>query len=226
MTIPTSLRAGIDLLDRKGGLVRVARPVDPIGEVTAVMAALEERGNWSAVLFESVTGYEGWRIAGSLFSDRSNVAALLGADRERLVAELTERLGHPVPTGKARTAPVQEVVHTGDEASLDDIPLVWHHERDAGPYISMGLTFVKDPDTGASNAGIYRYMQRDTRTLVPSLTSISNIADIFRRQEARGGFVARHVVHVVEVQRGQRGIQAAGRKPGVLHVVVDALDIG
>ena len=186
MTIPASLRAAIRLLDRKGGLVRVRRPVDPAGEVTAVMTALEERGDWSAVLFEAVKGYEGWRIAGSLFSDRSNVAAMLGAPPAGLVPELSDRLGRPVPAGAAGSAPVQEVVLTGDEASLDGIPLAWHHERDAGRYISMGLTFVKDPDTGVRNAGIYRFMQRDARSLVPSLTSISNIADIFRRQEARG----------------------------------------
>ncbi len=186
MTNPTSLRSAIDLLDRRGGLVRVKRTVDPVGEVTAVMTALEEKGDWSAVLFESVKGYEGWRIAGSLFSDRSSVAAMLGADRERLVAELSDRLERPVPTTTARSAPVQDVVLTGDEASLDGIPLVWHHERDAGRYISMGVTFVKDPDTGTTNVGIYRFMQRDARTLVPSLTSISNIADIFRRQEERG----------------------------------------
>lgn len=186
MNIPTSLRSGIDLLDREGGLVRIKRTVDPVGELTAVMGALEEQGDWSAVLFESVRGYEGWRIAGSLFSDRSNVATMLGADLARLVPELSDRFSQPVPTATARSAPVQDIVLTGDDASLDDIPLVWHHERDAGRYISMGLTFVKDPDTGMPNAGIYRFMQRDAKTLVPSLTSISNIADIFRRQEARG----------------------------------------
>ena len=111
---------------------------------------------------------------------------MLGADRERLVAELSDRFGRPLPTSGTGSAPVQEVVATGGDASLDDIPLVWHHERDAGRYISMGLTFVKDPETGLRNAGIYRFMQRDATTLVPSLTSISNIADIFRRQEARG----------------------------------------
>jgi len=186
VTIPISLRSAIDLLDHRGGLVRVRRPVDPDGEVTAVMTALEEMGDWSAVLFESVKGHEGWRIAGSLFSDRSNVAAMLGVDRELLVAELSDRLERPVPTGSARSAPVQDVVLTGDEASLDSLPLVWHHEQDAGRYISMGLTFAKDPDTGTTNVGIYRFMQRDARTMVPSLTSISNIADIFRRQEERG----------------------------------------
>jgi 2,5-furandicarboxylate decarboxylase 1 len=81
--------------------------------------------------------------------------------------------------------PVHDKVLTGEQASLDAIPLVLHHERDAGRYISMGLTFVKDPETGRRNVGIYRYMQRDGNTLVPSLTSISNIADIFRRQEER-----------------------------------------
>ena len=186
MTIPTSLRSAVDLLDHRGGLVRVKRSVDTVGEVTAVMTALEEKGDWSAALFDSVKGYDGWRIAGSLFSDRSNVAAMLGASRERLVSELSDRLERPVPPRMVRSAPVQDVVLTGDDASLDSIPLVWHHERDAGRYISMGLTFVKDPDTGTTNVGIYRFMQRDSTTLVPSLTSISNIADIFRRQEERG----------------------------------------
>ena len=77
-------------------------------------------------------------------------------------------------------------VAEGAAASLDDIPLVTHHEGDVAPYISMGIAVCRDPDTGRRNVGVYRFMKRDATHLVPSLTSISNIADIFRRQEQRG----------------------------------------
>jgi 2,5-furandicarboxylate decarboxylase 1 len=181
--IPSDLRSALDLLDQRGGLARIRRTVDPNGELTAVLDQMEQEHNWSAGLFESVLGYEGWRIAGSVFSDRANVAALVGTQPQTLTADLSRRLDLPIAPELVESGPVHETVLTGEEASLDAIPLVLHHERDAGRYVSMGLTFVKDPETGHRNVGIYRYMQRDRKTLVPSLTSISNIADIFRRQE-------------------------------------------
>ena len=185
MSVPSSLRAAVEFLDQSGGLTRVSRPVDPVGELTGVVSAMEDSGLWSAALFESIKGYDDWRVVSSLFADRRNVAAMLGAEQAQLTAQLSKRFGDPIDTETVDEGPVQEIVLEGDDASLDDIPLVWHHAKDAGRYISMGLTFVKDPDSGRRNVGIYRFMQRDARTLVPSLTSISNIADIFRRQEER-----------------------------------------
>ena len=182
----TSLRSALDILDRRGGLVTIDRSVSPDGEVTAVLDRLEQEHDWSAALFRRVTGYDGWSIAGSVFADRANLAALFDIDPAQLTSELSRRLEHPIEPVMVDDGPVHEVVVSGSDASLDDLPLVLHHERDAGRYISLGLTFVTDPSTGLRNVGIYRYMQRDSRSLVPSLTSISNIADIFRRQEEQG----------------------------------------
>jgi 2,5-furandicarboxylate decarboxylase 1 len=66
------------------------------------------------------------------------------------------------------------------------VPLPTLHERDAAPYISLGVAICRDPDTGSQNIGVYRFMQRGPRELVPSLTSISNAADIFGKYERRG----------------------------------------
>jgi 2,5-furandicarboxylate decarboxylase 1 len=181
-----SLRSALEVLDRLGGLVTIGRTVDPQGEVTAVLDQLEHEHDWSAALFRSIAGYDGWSIAGSVFADRANVAGLFGVEPSELTPALSERLEYPIDPVVVDDGPVHEVVCTGTDASLDDLPLVLHHERDAGRYVSLGLTLVTDPETGRRNAGIYRYMQRDERTLVPSLTSISNIADIFRRQEEQG----------------------------------------
>jgi 2,5-furandicarboxylate decarboxylase 1 len=185
-TTATSLRQALELLAARRQLVRISRTVDPKGEVAAVLDHLENAHMWSAALFTSIAGYEGWSIAGSLFADRSGVATVFGVDPSSLTAALSERLDSPIAPEIVDRGLVQEITSVGDDASLDDIPLLLHHERDAGRYVSLGLTFVKDPDSGMRNAGIYRFMQRDRRTLVPSLTSISNIADIFRRQEERG----------------------------------------
>jgi 2,5-furandicarboxylate decarboxylase 1 len=182
----TDLRRALEILDARHGLVRIDRPVDPNGELTAVLDRMEAEHVWSAARFDSILGYQGWSIVGSVFSDRGNLAALFGTEPAQLTSVLSERLDRPIPPVIVADGPVHEHVSTGGAASLDDIPLVLHHELDAGRYVSLGLTFVKDPDTGLRNVGIYRYMQRDATTLVPSLTSISNIADIFRRQEERG----------------------------------------
>jgi 2,5-furandicarboxylate decarboxylase 1 len=181
-----SLRACLDVLTRRNALVTVDRRVDPRGEVTAVLGRMEEEHNRSAALFRSVEGYPGWAIVGSVFADRAAIASVFGVDATELTASLSSRLEQPIEPVVDESGPVQEVVATGEAASLDDLPLVVHHEKDAGRYVSLGLTFVKDPTTGTRNVGIYRYMQRDARTLVPSLTSISNIADIFGRQEQKG----------------------------------------
>jgi 2,5-furandicarboxylate decarboxylase 1 len=180
------LRGALDRLAASGLLARVDRTVDRTWEVTAVLDRLEREHRLDAVRFASVAGFPGWSIAGNVFASRAAIAALLGVGEAHLTEELAARLDRPVEPEVVDDGPVHEHVLTGEAATLDAVPLPTHHERDAGPYVSLGLTFCRDPDTGRRNVGIYRFMQRSARELVPSLTSISNIADIFRRQEARG----------------------------------------
>lgn len=181
----SDLRSALDRLAAAGLLARVDRSVDRSWEVTAVLDRLEREHRLPAVRFSKISGFPGWSIAGNLFASRAAVAALLEVAEERLTEELSARLDRPIEPTVLADGPVHEHVLTGADATLDAVPLPTHHERDAGPYVSLGLTFCRDPDTGLRNVGIYRFMQRAPRELVPSLTSISNIADIFRRQEAR-----------------------------------------
>jgi 2,5-furandicarboxylate decarboxylase 1 len=164
----------------------VSRPVDPAWEVTAVMERLEQAGRFPAVVFESVIDAPGWSIVGNLFASREAVAELAGVDPAGLTDELSRRLATPVDPEVVADGPVHEVVLEGEAATLDAVPLVTHHEGDVAPYVSLGVAVCRDPDTGLRNVGVYRFMKRDAQHLVPSLTSISNIADIFRRRESRG----------------------------------------
>jgi 2,5-furandicarboxylate decarboxylase 1 len=180
------LRHALTRLAEAGELEVVDREVDRSWEVTAVLECLEREHRYPATLFRSIAGCPAWSIVGNVFGSRRMLAILLGTTSDRLTEEMGRRLQAPIEPVLVDDGPVQEVVTSGSAWSLDDIPLVTHHERDAGPYISLGVAVCKDPDTGRRNVGVYRFMQKGPRALVPSLTSISNIADIFRKQEERG----------------------------------------
>jgi 2,5-furandicarboxylate decarboxylase 1 len=166
-------------------LLDVERPVERSWEVAAVLDRLERCGHFDPVLFRSVLGHPGWSILGNLFADRRTVARFLRIDPSQLSGEFTRRMEHPIPAVTVGDGPVQAHLIRPD-AGLDALPLPTLHERDAAPYISLGVAICRDPDTGVQNVGVYRFMQRGPAELVPSLTSISNAADIFQRYERRG----------------------------------------
>lgn len=180
------LRYALERLRAAGQLEQVKREVDREWEVTALLDRLEQEGRYPAVVFASVRGFPGWRVAGNVFASRAGIATLLDVGVGEIARELDRRLQRPVDPVVVGDGPVHEHVLVGDDATLDRVPLVTHHEGDAAPYVSMGVTLCRDPETGVRNVGIYRFMQRGPRELVPSLTAISNIADVFARAEQRG----------------------------------------
>jgi 2,5-furandicarboxylate decarboxylase 1 len=180
------LREYLALLEKQGGLRRTKRPADPGWEMTAVLGKLEEEGDLSAVLFEEVPECPGWRVVGNLFAERRRLAIALNVSEEELLPTFLKRINAPIPARTVTTGPIKDHILTGKDADLDRLPLVHHHEKDAGRYLSSGVCISRDPDTGILDMGVYRFMVKDGKTLVPSLTQTSNISDIFRRSEESG----------------------------------------
>jgi 2,5-furandicarboxylate decarboxylase 1 len=175
----------LDGLREERALLEVERPVERSWEVAAVLDRLERSNRFDPVLFRSVRGHPDWSILGNLFADRRTIAKLFGMDPADASAEFSRRMEHPIPAVLVADGPVQAHL-IADGAGLDAVPLPTLHEHDAAPYVSLGVAVCRDPDTGVQNVGVYRFMQRGPLELVPSLTSISNAADIFRRYEQRG----------------------------------------
>ncbi len=48
--------------------------------------------------------------------------------------------------------------YTTEKANLDKIPILTHYKRDGGAYITAGVVFAKDPETGIQNASIHRML--------------------------------------------------------------------
>ncbi len=52
------------------------------------------------------------------------------------------------------------------EVDLDSLPILTHYKRDGGKYITAGVVFARDPETGIQNASIHRMMVLDNKRLV------------------------------------------------------------
>lgn len=176
-----SLRDFITRLERAGELKRIKRPVDPYLEITEIAdRTMKLPGGGPALLFENVIG-SNFPLAINLVGSRKRISWALGVgDLDEIANEITAltKLPSEIPTsflGKMKllpqiaalgqiapklisevTPPCQEVVMTGDDASLDDLPILTCWPQDGGPYITLPLVFTKDEASGKRNVGMYR----------------------------------------------------------------------
>jgi 4-hydroxy-3-polyprenylbenzoate decarboxylase len=177
------LRDFIDQLSARDALRKVAEPVSPALEMTAIADAVLRAGG-PALLFERPTGYK-IPVLANLFGTPERVALGMGAaslaelrDVGRLLAALKEpeppkglkEVGKLWDMAKAvwdmkpavrRQAPCQEVLLEGGDIDLGALPVQTCWPGDAGPLITWGLVVTRGPQGVAQprrrqNLGIYR----------------------------------------------------------------------
>ncbi len=180
------LREFVDHLERRGRLRRVAAPVSPYLEISAISDRVSKgpASDNVALLFERVEGSEvpvlinafgaADRMAWALGVDRldelgERVAKLLDLRMPGTFSERLRKLGTLIDVVKAaprrvETAPCQEVVETA-QPSLAGLPVLTCWPGDAGPFITLPCVFTRDPVTGARNVGMYRLQKFDDRSL-------------------------------------------------------------
>ena len=127
----------------------------------------------------------------------SSSATLPGADRawreafgvaaQDLLPELLRRMrSSPEIVEVLRgSAPVQEVVATGDDVDLTALPVHLQHGMDGGLYISASIDFVVDPRTRQTNVGVRRLMLYGPRETGIDLVAPSDLQAIYRAAVAR-----------------------------------------
>ena len=128
----------IDVLQEKGLLTRISRPVDPKYEISTLMKMLDGR----VLFFDHVKGSTMPMVA-NVCSTRDLVAIGLGTSREQLIARLTDAIDHPK---KARTIEADGYENIG--ADLGRLPILTHYPKDGGPYIASGIVACDDKEYG------------------------------------------------------------------------------
>jgi UbiD family decarboxylase len=146
-----SLRSFIAKAQEAGHLVTIAKEIDPYLEMARVINALDGQ----PVLFTRVKGSP-YQVVSGLCSSREYFALDLGVDQGQLLFALAQALENPVASQMVESAPCQEVVE--GEVDLNTLPILTHLPDDGGPYVTAGVTIVKDPDHGR-NMCFHRLMR-------------------------------------------------------------------
>jgi len=145
-------------------IARVARPISPRYEITALLTQLEKRKQFPLLFCEKVQGSDAPVVINAQASRRLMAMALQCEPRE-LATAFSERQGKPIAPVEMINAPVHEVIRTGDEVDLSKAPILTHYDVNAAPYITAGIVVAVDPDTGVRNTSYNRLMMAGKREL-------------------------------------------------------------
>jgi 4-hydroxy-3-polyprenylbenzoate decarboxylase len=172
------LRDFIAQLELAGELKRVAEPVSPYLEMTALCDRVLRAGG-PALLFEHPTGHS-MPVLGNLFGTPQRVARAMGVSdlRElRPFGEALAALKEPeAPKGfkdmiglggllktlwnmaprEVGSAQCQEVVWEGNDVDLAKLPVQHCWPGDVAPLVTWGLVITQGPNKPRQNLGIYR----------------------------------------------------------------------
>ncbi|TMQ30410.1 MAG: menaquinone biosynthesis decarboxylase, partial [Planctomycetota bacterium] len=69
-----------------------------------------------------------------------------------------------IPPRLVRSGPCQEIVLTGEQIDLTQLPIIQCWPEDAGRFITFGQVFTRNPETGDRNVGMYRQQLLDRNT--------------------------------------------------------------
>jgi len=205
MSTPKNLQEFIEILDKKGELLRVKEEVSPELEITEFTDQVVKAGG-PALLFEKVKGHK-MPVVTNLFGSFTRICLALGVSS---LNELTERLEDFIEIKQAEgllgklkllpklwqaknvfpkivdKAPCQEIVLKGDKVDLYRLPILKCWPKDGGPYITLPCVITKDPETGVRNVGMYRMQVFDRNTTAIHWQIHKVGAKHYRKSEARG----------------------------------------
>ena len=163
------LRSALELLESiRGQMVHTDVEVDPSAELAGVYRYVGAGGTVArptktgpAMTFENVKGHPGAKVVIGLLASRKRVGYLLNSKPEKLGFMMRDAVKNaiaPVVVDKAK-AQCQEVVHLATDEGFDIrklIPAPTNTPEDAGPYVTLGMCYASDVETGESDVTIHR----------------------------------------------------------------------
>lgn len=170
---------------KEDGFIRIRRETDTRYEVAAIVRKLEQARKVPLIMFENVKG-SAMPVAVNCNASRGRVAFALGVPKRDLEKRIIHAFKNPIPPVEVSRAPIQDVVLMGDEIDLTRFPAMMYHDTDAGPYITAGIVFAKDPDTGVYNLSYNRLMVKGKDQLGIFMTVGKHLNAIYSKMEDLG----------------------------------------
>jgi len=188
-----SLRSELrKLVKFEGQIIETDTLVNPHAEIAGIYRHIGAGGTvmrptklGPAVLFNQVKGHPDARVLIGLLSSRERVGYLLNEQPDRLAFLLNEAVKNPIQPKviSNESALCQEIIHLSSEEDFDIrkiLPAPTNTEEDAGPYITMGMCYASDPETGESDVTIHRLCLQSKDEMSMFFTPGARHLEVFR----------------------------------------------
>jgi UbiD family decarboxylase len=166
-------------------IARVTQPISPRYEISALLTHLENRKEYPLLYCENVVGSDAAVVINAQASRRLMALAMQCEPRD-LAKEYGKRQSKTLLPVEIETAPVHEVVQTGDHIDLTRVPMLTHYDVNAAPYVTAGIVAAVDPDSGARNTSYNRLMMAGKRELRIFMAVGRHLWTLHNRLERRG----------------------------------------
>jgi 2,5-furandicarboxylate decarboxylase 1 len=187
--IAHDLRSFVALLEEQGELVRISKEVEREFELPALLQQLEKSGK--AYIFSNIKGAR-FPLVGGLLNSTARLGQAIGKDtstgydHRNHAAAYQAAVKNPVPHEVVTAAPVKDVVLTGEQINLADLPVPTFFELDSGAFITGAVGISRDPADDRLNMGFYRSLVTGGDTLVVNASSMSDLRRFYAAAEASG----------------------------------------
>jgi 2,5-furandicarboxylate decarboxylase 1 len=155
------MRDFLSRLEEAGDLASIDYEVTR--EAVPFMIKAEEAGRNRAIVFRAIRGHA-MPVVANLYGTYRRYGNAVGGDERTLWSRIEAAVANPVEAASVADGPCFEVVHRDPDLTRL-LPVLQYHPLDAGPYITSGLAFMKDPETGRRNISFIRLMVKGPRKL-------------------------------------------------------------
>jgi len=132
------------------------------------------------VILNNVKGYDIPVISG-ICNTREKIAMSLGCK----VSEITHKIMEATEKPKKINNFADLNNYKTEKADLNKIPILTHYTRDGGAYITAGVIFARDCETGVQNASIHRMLVLEKDKLTVRIVP-RNLYTYFKKSEKLG----------------------------------------
>jgi UbiD family decarboxylase len=184
----SDLREFIARLEEEKEILRVRTEVDIQYEMGAICRHVLNQGGVeknAALFFEKPKGHT-IPVAAGLLDSCTRYYLATGIPRENFWQTFMKKMATPVAPRVVKQGACKENVFLGKEVDLTRFPIPTWNEQDGGPYITQGVTIIKNPETGVRNVGMYRLMVHDGQSLGILAAQYRQITEFVRKAHGRG----------------------------------------
>ena len=132
------------------------------------------------VIVKNVKGFD-MPVVSGICNTREKIAKSINCEVSEITEKIIEAMEKPIKVDKFTDFSDYET----SDVDLNKIPILTHYKRDGGAYITAGVVFARDPETGIQNASIHRMMVLDNKRLVIRIVP-RNLYTYFQRAQKLG----------------------------------------